>query len=240
MADVPPNPAMIADREQYRAAPPEAELQELFARIAADTVDAEPSPTQRLAELPTVTRILFGFGGGLVLSAVVVGVIGLRVQSIDADSGRMLLTLLGMALFGGLALASSLRGLHQRSLGSFAWLVAGVALLLPLLMALLPGWWPGVAVPDMMPWQSECFWFGAGVAAATAGGAVMLQRTAEPPLWRVLSAAGAGGIVGFIAQQLFCPASGTWHLVTAHGLLGMLVAVLLVGVLKLRAALRST
>ena len=161
-----------------------------------------------------------------------------RQDLTDAGREGMLLSMGVMALLGVGSMTLSLRSLHSRSLGALAWLFAGLALLIPPIISFFPGLWPGD--PDLhnhMPWESGCFWFGAAVASTTGASVLLLQRSSTMAIWRVLTAAAAGGFAGFITQQIFCPASGTWHIFTAHGLLGLVVSGLLLTGIQIKQKL---
>ena len=222
------DPHFDEDRRIYTASLPGEELKGLFADIAAITIDERPSMLGRIRQRSTTARVLIGASIGVVLSVVVVAVLGLRTD-LSGDAGlRMLVALTGMAALGISAVMLSLRSLHKRALGRLTGLLVGITLLAPVGLSSLSDFWPGQLSSDrFMPWESGCFWFGAAVASLTGAGVVLLQRSSRWVVWRVLSAAAAGGCAGFVTQQLFCPASDTWHLVTTHGLLGLVVSVLL-------------
>ncbi|MFT5686437.1 MAG: hypothetical protein ACI8RZ_007393 [Myxococcota bacterium] len=234
------DPQFDEDRRVFTAPIPDEDMESLFADIAAVTVDEEPSSLGRVRQLSTPTRVLLGVSAGVVLSGLVVAMLGLRTDLSGAAGQRMLIALAVLALLGVGAMLMSLRSLHQRTLGGYTWLFVGLTLLTPSFMALIPGVWPGEpSHTHMMPWESGCFWFGAAVASLTGVGALLLQRSERAAAWRVLSAAAAGGCAGFITQQLFCPANDTWHLLTTHGLLGLLVSALLLTGMQIRKRLAS-
>ncbi|MEL6343636.1 MAG: hypothetical protein AAFV53_10935 [Myxococcota bacterium] len=227
------DPDLDEDRRRYQAPFSSADFDAMFSEIAQETVDAQPGLLDQLRELSTPARVGLGVGSGLAAGGVVLTILGIRGDL--ADGGMLMASvLLGTAAMGGLSVAVSLRGMHQRPLGSAAWLIVGLALLSPLALAAVPGLWPGEPAPFMMPWQSGCFWFGSAVAVASASVVALLQRSASPPLWRVFTAAGAGGCAGFVVQQLFCPANDLWHQVTAHGFLGLLAGAFLLTMLRIR------
>lgn len=232
------DPQFDEDRRIYTAPLPDEDMESLFADIAAITVDETPSALGRLRQLSTPVRVLAGTGLGVALSGAVIATLGLRGDLSEAGGQRMLAALAGMSMLGVSAMMLSLRGLHKRTLGSYTWLFVGTTLLVPVCLSLLPGFWPGHPSPaHVMPWESGCFWFGAAVASLTGAGVLLLQRSSRPAIWRVLSAAAAGGCAGFITQQLFCPANDTWHILTTHGLLGLVVSALLVTGMQLRQRL---
>jgi hypothetical protein len=229
------DPHFDEDRRVYTAPLPDAELESLFSDIAAITVDENPGLLGRLQQSATPLRVLAGTGLGAVLCAVVVSILGMRGDLSGVSGRRMLAMLVVMTLMGVGSMLLSLRSLHQRTLESYAWLLAGLSLLLPVCLSLIPGLWPGVTSPEhLMPWESGCFWFGTVVASLTGAGVLLLQRSRALAGWRVLSAAAAGGFAGFVTQQLFCPANDTWHLLTTHGMLGLVVCALLLTVVRRR------
>lgn len=237
------DPHLEADRCSYTAPLPGTEMERLFAEIAVVTVDAQPSMLDRLQQRSTTARVLMSVALGVVLSGVLIAAHGLRTD-LSGDAGlRMLVALLGLAALGISAVMLSLRGLHKRSLGWTSWLLIGIMLLAPAGLSSLPEFWPGqTSSARPMPWESGCFWFGGTVASLTGAGVVLLQRSRHMAVWRVLSAAAAGGCAGFITQQFFCPSGDTWHILTTHGLLGLVVSALLLLVsipLRLRARMRA-
>lgn len=231
------DPHMEADRRHFEAPLSEENFNQMFSAIVDQTVDADPSLFDRLREMSTPRRIALGLGVGVAAGGIVLTMLGIRGDL--ADGGMLMATiLLATAGLGGLSVAISLRGMHQRSLGSAVWLLSGLALLSPLVLAAVPGLWPGQPADFLMPWQTPCFWFGSAVAISSASAVALLQRSNRPPLWRVFTAAGAGGCAGFVVQQLFCPANDVWHQVTAHGFLGLLAGAFLLTALQLRELTR--
>ena len=231
------DPRFDEDRHVYTAPLPDEEMG-LFADIAAVTADETPGTLGRLRQRPTPVRVVMGLSVGTALSGLVVFVLGLRGDLSDPGSRGMLIALSGMALLGAASMVVSLRGLHRRTLGGYVWLFAGVSLLIPPFLSLIPDLWPGEPSPThMMPWESGCFWFGVVVAALTGASVLLLQRSSRLAAWRVLTAAASGGFAGFITQQLFCPANDTWHILSVHGLLGLLVSALLLAGYQIRQRL---
>ena len=228
------DPHFDEDRRVYTAPLPDEDMAAMFEDIAAITVDESPGPLRRLQQLPTTTRVALAVGASL--SAIVVTLMGIPANLTEPDGQRMLAVLGGLVVLGIGSMVVSLRGLHRRTLDSHVWLFAGIALLIPAFISLMPGLWSGTSHTHAMPWESGCFWFGGVVAAITGVAVLLLQRSSRLATWRVLTAAAAGGCAGFITQQLFCPANDTWHILSAHGLLGLLVSALLLTALRIRAA----
>ena len=231
------DPRLEADRERSGAALSDAELESLFAAISAETVDRAPGPLERLRELSTRARIALGLSLGGLLGGIVLGLAGFRTDLRDVGL-LMPMLLVVLAVMGCVSVVVSLRGMHHRPLGRLTWMFSGLALIGPLLLSMVPGVWPGPAdATHAMPWATGCFWFGAAVAVPSAGAVVLLQRAERPAVWRVLNAAGAGGCIGFIVQQLFCPAGGVWHVLTAHGLLGLFASAIFLALVRLWPAM---
>jgi len=236
MADEYPinDPMLDDDRALYAQPLSDEAFASMFAGVAAETIDAKPTLLRRLQELSTSARVGLGVGVGAGLGGLVLVMLGLRSDVNDMGLA-VALVLVFLAALGSVSVAVSLRGMHQRPMDQFAWLVSGLTLLSPLGFASIPGFWPGGSAPPyMMPWEGACFWFGTAVAVSTAAAISLLQREGIPAVWRVLTAAGAGGCAGFVVQQMFCPANDTWHQVTAHGFLGLIASAVLLGILRLR------
>jgi hypothetical protein len=229
------DPLLDDDRSRYAQPLSDEAFESMFAAVAAETVDSRPTLLRRLQELSTPARIGLGGAFGAGLGGLILLQLGIRGNLRDGGT-LVALLLVGLAALGSVSVAVSLRGLHQRPMDQLAWLVSGLTLFTPLALASVPGLWPGDAPAFAMPWAGACFWFGTAVAVPTAAAISLLQRERVPALWRVLTAAGAGGCAGFIVQQLFCPAGGIWHQVSAHGLLGLIASAVVLGVLRLRRA----
>lgn len=227
------DPLLEGDHALYAQPLSDEAFASMFAEVAAETVDAKPTLLRRLQELSTPARIGLGVGLGASLGGLVLLVLGIR-GDLNEMGTVPALALVTLAALGSVSVAVSLRGMHQRPMDQFAWLVSGLTLILPVILASIPGLWPGVEHEFMMPWESACFWFGTSVAVPTAAAISLLQRERAGALWRVLTAAGAGGCAGFVVQELFCAANDHWHLITTHGILGLLASAFLLGLLRLR------
>lgn len=224
---LPEPPGLAEERERARE---QADLDGAFSEVAAATIDAPPHWREALLALPTWARVLLGTGLGLALPAVLLFVLNLR-GDLDPDGmSRILAVVASCAALAVATVVVGLRGLHQRPLGWGGRALVGLALGLPLLLALIPGFLPGSPTDGAgrMPWTTGCLWAGLVTALCAAGALRLLDRGASRT--RVLAAAGAGGLVGFGLLSLHCPMGHPLHLVTAHGLLGVVVAGLLLGV----------
>lgn len=226
-AALPEPPGLEEERERGRD---HTDADEVFAAIAATTVDAPPRWREELLALPTWARVAVGALLGLVVPAVLLFLLDLR-GDLDPDGmSRILAVVASCAALAVATVVVGLRGLHQRPLGWGGKLLVGLALGLPLVLAAIPGFLPGSPTggAERMPWTTGCLWAGLVTALSAAGALRLLDRGVSRP--RLLAAAGAGGLVGFGLLSLHCPMGHPLHLVTAHGLLGILVAVLLLGV----------
>lgn len=200
-------------------------LDSLFEEIAAHTLDETPTVRTRLRDLPTPRR-----RGLAVAGMTIVGLVAILLHGVRADlSGPELLR---FALSTGVLLAVSLgaasltlRAAHERPLGVWTWRVAVGALVLPLLASLVPGWWPGVQTTTGAPMVVHLGCGAAGFAAALASAATILlfDREDWSTRWRILSAAAAGGLVGYVTQGVSCPLVDLDHLVFAHAAQGLVV-----------------
>jgi hypothetical protein len=227
------DPRFDQDRSDYERPLSDDAFADMFSDVAAATVDAQPSVLDRLQELPTSVRTGLGVGVGTSLGIIVLLLNGLRTDLQDGGIAMVvaLVVLVGISV---LAIGISLRGLHQRPLYRAVWLLSALSLLVPLVLSAVPGLWPGEVFGPVKPWLSGCFWFGCAVAVSTALSVSLLQRSGEPALWRILTAAGAGGCAGFIVQHLFCPANNLWHLVGSHGFLGLVASLAVFALLWMR------
>lgn len=230
------DPLLEDDRADYALPLSEDAFASMFEAVAAETVDAPPTLLRRLQELSTPARVGLGVGAGVGLGGLVLLLLGIRGDLSEMGTAAAL-CLLFLAALSSVSVVVSLRGMHQRPMDRLAWLVSGLTLLLPVVLASIPGLWPGVAHGFMMPWQSACFWFGTSVAVLTAAAISLLQRARVGALWRVLAAAGAGGCAGFVVQQLFCAANDHWHLLSAHATIGFVASAVVLGLLRLRGPL---
>ncbi len=228
-----PTPAGLDEVRVEDAEASAPDLDVLFARVAADTVDAPTSWRHQLLELPTPLRVVLAVVVGTLIPGMTLLLLDLR-GDLDA-SGTMVVwgVVLSCAVLALAATVVALRGLHQRPLG---WLGRGlvvVAFAVPLVLTLVPDLLPGADSRTLkMPWSTGCLWAGLVSALSSALALRLLDRQVTRA--RTLAAAGAGGLVGFGVLTLHCPMGDSWHLVTAHGLLGLIVAVLILGVGAIR------
>ncbi len=216
--------------EGYRSARTleDAKVDELFARVAASTVDRPRSLRDRLRELKTPIRVALSLALALGVAAAVLAAIGVAPSVAEAGAGPFVAAVGSVVGFMAVAVAVSLRGAHRRSLGIAAWLLALVSLAAPIALGMLPGIWGGRPAPAA-PAAAHDFGlscFGAGLVAALLTGLVirLFQRDDRPTSWRLVALAAAGGLVAFGTSQLYCPSDDLLHVTVGHGLVGALLA----------------
>lgn len=227
------HPLLERDRE-VSGAMADDELDALFAAVAGQTVDRSPGLRDRIRELPTATRTAMAAVGLVAAGGAALAVLGLRGDLADVELVRFVGSLL-VLLSGAVASAGlGLRGLHQPGLGRRGAALVALSLAIPAAMALIPGWWPSSASPAGWAPHVMCLLNGVGATTAMTLVVLLFQRPDHPAAWRLLSAAGAGGMVGMAVQQLACPAGGVLHVLGAHSLLGLVVGAGVVGIAALR------
>lgn len=221
-----------ADRAAFEASQPD--LSALFARVAAETVDHEPTVRDRLREQTTGVRVGLATAAVLVLGGGFLVASGLRQDLDGASLTRLLATMAGLVVVAVAAIRFSLRALAERPLGPGGWAMGAIALLLPIGLALVP--WEGQHVPADKATAAmiKCGVAGMVFAAWTAGAVVLFDRGDRTSTWRFALAAGAGGLVGFVFTGLHCAAVDLPHMVFGHGLSGVLVALAVLALRSLR------
>lgn len=208
-------------------------VDELFGRVAEDTLDRTPTLRDRLRELATPARVAVATFAAIGFAATMLAVLGTR-SDLDAEG---LAWLVGVHLFvllgsiGGLVLA--LRPSHRRPLNSLAWLAVAGLFLAPVVMAVIPGLIPGIG--GTVPTLGHLMCGGGGVLVALPATVVvlLLDRSSEPAAWRVLLASGAAGLLAFGFGHWHCPMVDPVHLIVAHGLLGAGIGVVALGLVRL-------
>lgn len=203
---------------------PAADLDALFGRIAAETVDRPPSLLERLRERPTPVRLALGVLLGLAAALLAVGVAGVRP---DLDAGalpRLAVLVLALAAAAVAATSIALRGLHRPPPGPGLRAIAAAALLFPLALAVVPGLLElhGPTVADAEH-TLVCGLLGLGTAAFVTGALLALRRSRGGVLGG-LATAGAAGLVAFAASAIWCAASDPLHLVAGHATAGLAIA----------------
>ncbi len=212
----------------------------VFAGLAADTVDKKPSLRDRLRELSTPVRVALGVSGALVMVAVMSLTMGVRPGLGGEALLRYALVVTSIAGLVAASFSVSLRGLHQRQLGATGWVIISLALLVPLALALIPEIWSTGAPMAMMAGDGMdmCLPLGLATGALTTAVAWVFQRQDFPLIYRLLAAAGGGGLTAFAMLQLHCPATDPTHLLVTHAGVGLVLAavVALVVVIRQRGA----
>lgn len=180
--------------------------------------------------------------GALGLVAALLGANGLRDDLSTVQLAGTVAAFSGLALVAIAALALALRPKHAPPMGGFTLSMAAAVLVLPSLLAAVPDLWPGTPLPagiDPAMLHTMCGLGGLTCALAVADMVLLFGRDDEAPAWNLLLAAGAGGLLGFVLQGLYCHVADPVHLLLAHGLPGLLLAgglLLARGVGRLRLA----
>jgi hypothetical protein len=216
-----PLPSHLRGRDEPSAA---ATLDSLFAEIAAETVDREPSLRDRARELPTSRRV-----GAAVATVVGVSAVYLSVQGVRSDLDTMgwvhFLLVVGLLTSVGVgASALTLRAVHQRPLHENAWRVGMLAVALPIAVSLLPGLLPGVHL-DHPTFVHHLHCGVGGLIAGLAAAVSVLFFAREDRLddWRILAASGVGGLFGYVVQGAHCAMVNVEHMVLAHAGYGVVI-----------------
>ena len=124
----------------------------------------------------------------------------------------------------------AMRGPHQPELGRRAWMIAAALIVVPGLSPLVPGLWEGM--PGSPPIALACLGMGFAAACLGAGALLLLSRWHGTSLSRVVLVGSSGGLMGFAAQALFCPAGGLAHQLIQHSSLALLAAIALLAARK--------
>ena len=228
------DPPFELDRDADR--PSEGELDALFDRVAADTVDRPTTVRDRLRELPTRSRVALAAVGAVGFGVLVLALLGVRPAPTGAGFVTYVLTLCCLVAMVSIAVAISLRGADQRPAGRVAWSLTALALVAPLGLALMPGVWSDAAPPSVAVSGPGLTCLLTGLATAAGVGLLirLFQRSDRPADWRLSATAGAGGLIAFTTVQLHCPSVDPLHLVVGHGLAGLLLAAALIVLARIR------
>lgn len=197
----------------------ELDIESLLAQVQEQT--AETGVRAQVQSLPSMWRV----AGALCLMGLISAAIFLLTDGLRSDMDKHFAAVAVPLIFCGVgvggAVVLALRGPHKAPMRGSKWILAGV-LLAPVLISLLPQ--PGVDTHGAMKPIFGCLTMGSIAAFATAGGVLLFSRWMRQDRGTLALAAGAGGLVGFILQQLHCMAGDPVHLLASHGLLGLLVA----------------
>lgn len=221
------HPHLEQDRRHFDdAALPSAELDALFAALAEETVDRTPSVLDRVREASTPARLALVVAMVTVLAAVLLNAQGLRPDMSSELAATLAPGFLVLALAATGTIFVALRGFETALSDTTRRGAIAAGLLVPLLVSAVPGWWPGINLPPEAGWAPaiHCSTWGAASAVLTMLVVLVAQRADRPAPWRIASAAGVGGGVGFIVQTLTCPAHDLSHMLFSHGAMGIVVA----------------
>lgn len=228
-----PTPALDEDRASYSdGALPPADLDALFAAVAAETVDRPPTVRDRLRELASPARLSLAAVLGGTLATVFEAGWGMGMSPGLPD----VLTLGTAAVLAVVAARHAQRGLHRPS-STTDMPAAGALVLAPLALAAMY-----VGAPQGLPlWvHLGCFGPGLVLSMVVSGLVLLFHRDERPEAWRLVAAAAAGGLTGFVVQELHCPATDPVHVIAAHTTVGMTTAMLLAAGSALRRPLRAS
>lgn len=214
-----------------------ADLDAMFAAVAAETVDRKRSVRDRLRELPTPMRIALAMLGALIMTGAALVVTRIRADITGQALLRYGLAMAAIAALVGVAFAVSMRGPHQRPVGRGVWAFIVVVLAIPLVLSVIPGLWECERAPAVHPIGGvhvPCLLLGIMTGALTAGVAWLFQRTDVPVFWRAGAAVGGGGLTAFAMLQLHCPARDATHLIVTHAGVGLMLALVVAGLVAWR------
>ena len=202
----------------------ELDVETLLERVQEET--AEQGVRAQIQSLPSMWRVVAALClMGLVSAGIFLISDGLR-SDMNKHFAAIAVPLIFCGVAAGGAVVLALRGPHKAPMRGSNWILAGV-LLFPVLLSVLPQ--PGVDTHGAMQPILGCLTMGSIAAFATAGGVLLFSRWMRQDRGTLALAAGAGGLVGFVLQQLHCMAGDPIHLLASHGLLGLLVAGFFVG-----------
>lgn len=214
-------------------------VDELFGRVAQQTVDHTPTWRDRLRELATPARVgivLVGLVGG---AAAMLSLFGMR-SDLDGVGLAWLAGVHALVLLASIVgLAFSLRPTHRPPVPVLAWLAVVLTLALPFVLSLVPGLVPGMSgsVPALA--HLMCGSGGLLVALPTTVLVLLLDRGSQPASWRVLLAAGASGLSAFGFGWWHCPSVDPMHLIGAHASLGVGLGLVTLGAVRLMGWVRG-
>ena len=208
---------------------------------AKRAVQVEPGPRERLAALSSPLRLALGLTGALGVAGVGLGAFGLRGDLRALSGLRMGIMVAGLLGASGVAAALALRGPQRPPLRPGLRVLVGLLLALPLVSAAIPGAWEGMLVPPELRLSAvlKCLGIGIPVSVLASGVVLVFTRWIRVPRPRLVLAGLSGGLVGFAAQQLHCPAADPAHLLLSHASLGLLAAAALLGLARFVSAERQ-
>ena len=195
----------------------------MFDELAAEVEAEEPTLRGRVRTMPTPARLALGAATGLCIGGIVLAFVGLRGDLGSLNLPRLAASVGGVLAVGGVAAALALRGAHKAPLGPAGQIAAIIALAMPFISVVIPGFWEGMTVPREMAVIAilKCVALGSPIAVLTGTGVMLMTRWTRAPQTRLALAGVAGGCVGFAAQQLECPGADTMHMLLGHA--GLLI-----------------
>jgi hypothetical protein len=196
----------------------ELDIESLLERVQQETT--ETGLRAQLQSLPSIWRVVAALCLMGLISAAIFLIAGVR-SDLDESFAVLAVPLVFCAVAGAGAVVLALRGPHNPPMRRSNWILVGV-LLVPVILSVLPQ--PGVDTHGALTPILGCLTLGSIAAFATAGGVLLFSRWMRQDRGTLALAAGAGGLIGFIVQQLHCIAGDPIHLLASHGLLGLLVA----------------
>ncbi|MFT7518885.1 MAG: hypothetical protein ACI9MC_001019 [Kiritimatiellia bacterium] len=216
-------PEQLCDDRRAMADAESLDLDSMFETVAADTIDKSATWLDAFRELPTTTRVAIAGAGLLLPGVVLLGLMGVRTDlsmfEVAQVSGLALLVSAGAFV----AVILSLRPTWRSPLNGLGWAAAILTGLIPFVLSVIPGLWPGVAhVPHPIAYVM-CGMGGLLVAAPAAGAVLLLQRSDRTSPWRVMLGAGGAGLAAFVVSQLHCTLVDPGHMLLSHAGPGLLV-----------------
>lgn len=196
-------------------------------RSAMHEIPAEQGWRSRLQGLSTSARTSIASLAYLVVAGTLVLVAGPRRDLSGNLDLRGVLILPVLAVLGSLGLSVALRSYDRPPLPAWQRRAWQALVLVPPVLAAIPGLWPGSTLPQeaIAALHMPCFATGLLVAVPVVLLAILLDRGDRMPAWRIAVASAAGGLAAFVSLQLHCGAANPVHLIVAHGSEGALLAV---------------
>lgn len=227
MTDLPPDLQPPVPRGPRSSDLDPAVVDVMLAEIMGMTVDRKPTWRERLAERPTAERAGLVLLMTLMISAMWLGGMGWRQDLVGAallHYAGLSLVLVGAFGFAGLA---ALRMVTRRLPDDMA---IALTLATPVLLAAIPGAWPGMRPPEGIPFDAHvmCGMMGLMLGLMYAAPLLLVQRD-RPDRGRLALVGASAGALAFVVQNLVCGAGETTHLVFAHGFGSAAIATLLLG-----------
>ncbi|HMV67633.1 MAG TPA: hypothetical protein PKA64_12345, partial [Myxococcota bacterium] len=152
MTDRRPELEPLLPREPRSYDPGPEVVDAMLAELMGMTLRREPTWRERLAERSTQQRGLIVGAGLAVVSAMWLGMMGWRGDLMGVDLARYVGLSLVLVASAGFAVEGALRAVGRRALTPG---LVAVGLALPVLLAALPGAWPGMRPPEGIPFDAH-------------------------------------------------------------------------------------